>query len=221
MRRTHFVLVCTTIFFLSTSSLHAQPGPGEIKGFKSSWVRPDVDFKAYNAIFIREVGIKDIKLGTSGVLDNEADKKEIENLATQMQKRFSDILNTVIHMEKDEKSLRNEKALMVHLRLTEVAGTDVGTNVATGLVIGLGATNAALSMQCEIFDSITGELVISLKDKHESTGFEPNASWLGSEDLDKWQHAYNTMDLWADRLAKFLAKKRGQKYKSQLKSKLL
>ena len=191
-----------------------------VKGFEESWVNSRADFKKYEVIYINNVDIKDIKVTTSGVLDEKAEEKEVNGLAKEMRERFSKILSGVLPTETDESKIKGKKALIVNLKLKEAAGTDTTSNLATNIVLGMGLTNAILAMECDIIDAQTGEKIIILSDRHESTGWEENSSLLGTDDLDKWQHAHNIIEIWADKLAEFMAVERGEEYKSQLKAKL-
>jgi hypothetical protein len=146
--------------------------------------------------------------------------EDIDRLADRMLERFSKMLNVMMPVIPQEEAGR-KKALRISLKLLDIACTNVGVNAALQAVpiMYLPVSSKGLfSFESTITDFSTGEKLIAISD---STGSGKNSSMIGLEKFDKWKYTYNTMDYWADCLAKFLADKRGEPYKSQLKFKFI
>ena len=118
--------------------------------------------------------------------------------------------------------LKIGQALEVRLKLTKAVPTDVDGNIAADVFLFPtgGVSNAVLGLDCVIVDYRTKEKLITVTDVHEGTGFEKNVSLSASESMNRWGYAYVAMDLWADRIAAFLAEQRGQEYKFPLRREL-
>jgi hypothetical protein len=195
-----------------------------VKGFKQSWVNPDTDFKTYEVIFIEKVDVSEVKVKNMQVPGTKVSDEDIDSLGRQMQERFSKILNTLVPVVPDRESIAGRKALYISLKLKDIAWTNVGFNAALQVVSQLSrlpipvSSKGLFSFQGEISDFSSKENLISVSDESKS---DKNASLAGWENFERWKHAYNTMDYWADCLAILLAQKRGQQYKSQLSFKLV
>jgi len=195
-----------------------------VKGFKEAWVNPDVDFKAYEIIFIDKVDVSQVKVKNMKIPGTKVTDQNIDDLGEQMLKRFSKILSILMPVVHDKKEIVSKKALCVELKLKDIAQTNVGVNVllqgvgmASGVPIPV-SSQGLFSFEGVITDFATKEKLLTVSDEAKS---DKNASIIGTEGFSKWKHAYNTMDYWADCLAKLLASKRGQKYKPQTHFKLI
>ncbi|MDD5138470.1 MAG: DUF3313 family protein [Candidatus Omnitrophica bacterium] len=201
--------------------LVAEKNAKRVRGFQEVWVDPNVDFKAYEAIVIDKVDTSEVQLmnmrGTPGTKVTEAD---IDRLAERMRDRFSDLLNAVMPVVPEEEAGR-KKTLRIRLGLLGVATTNIGVNVALQAVpvpYMPVSSKGLFSFEGTITDLSSGKKLVTMADR---TGSGKNSSLIGLEKFDKWKYAYETIDYWADCLAKFLADKRGEPYKSQLKFKII
>jgi len=196
----------------------------KIQGFKELWINPGTDFKAYEVIFIDKVDVSRVKVDNMHIPDTKVTDEDINNLADQMSERFSKTLNAIMPVVSDKAEAAGKKALYISLKLNSIAPTNIGVSVAlevAGHMSGLplpGPPEGLFSFEGRIADSLDNEKLITFSDEAKS---DKNASLAGVENFQHWQHAYNIMDYWADHLAALLAKEREQKYKSQLKFKLI
>jgi hypothetical protein len=197
----------------------------KIQGFKGLWIKPGIDFKAYAIIFLDKIDLSQTKVETH-IPGVEASQKEKNDLGEEMSKRFSQALTGIMPVVSDPKKIEERKALFVSLMLNKVPQANIGLN--TGLeVVGQftpsfvpmpDAPLGNFSFEAVIADYSTKEKLIILSDECEE---DKNASFAGIENFEKWKHAYNMMDYWADHLAALLAKERGEKYKSRLGIKIV
>lgn len=196
----------------------------KLQGFLELWVKPGVDFKSYEAIFIDKVNLEQVKVDNAHIPDTKVTDEDINNLGEEMFKRFSETLSVVMPVIQDKQEAIGKKVLYLNLELNKISHTNVGANAALGVVghftpIPLpSAPQGAFSFTGEISDYSSKEKLITLADEIKS---DKNASLIGTENFEQWKHAYNIMDYWADHLAALLAKERNQEYKSQLKTKLI
>ncbi|MDD2690013.1 MAG: DUF3313 family protein [Candidatus Omnitrophica bacterium] len=194
------------------------------QGFNELWVKPQADFKAYEAIFIDKVDLTQAKVKNTAVPNTKVTDEDINNLGQEMLKRFSKTLGIVIPVISDREEAADKKVLCINLKLNNIIQTNVGLGVAleaAGEVSGLplpGAPAGSFSFECTITDLSSKEELIVISSE---TKADKNASLAGLEKFERWKCAYNIMDYWADHLAALLAKERGQKYKSQLRIKLI
>jgi len=193
----------------------------KIQGFKQLWIRPQAEFKAYEAIFIDKVDVSQAKANNKQKVTDQ----DIDNLGEQMLQRFSKTLNNVVPVISDKEQAAGKKILYLSLKLNNISQTDVGANVAlkaVGFLLPVpaplpGAPEGAFSFEGTIIDSSGREKLITISDEVKS---DKNSSLMGGDKFSPWQRAYNIMDYWADRLAALLAKERSQEYKSRLGLKL-
>jgi hypothetical protein len=196
----------------------------KVQGFKELWVKPGVDFKAYEAIFIDKVDLAQAKVKNTNIPNTKVTDEDINNLGGQMSERFSKALNVVMPVVADEEKTAGKKVLCVSLKLNDIVQTNVGFNAAlqvAGRVSGLPLPDGpagSFSFECTVTDLYSKEELIVISSESKA---DKNASLAGLEKFERWKRAYNIMDYWADHLAALLAKERGQKYKSQLKLKLI
>lgn len=197
---------------------------GRVKGFKEVWVNPDIDFKGYEVIFIDKVDVSQVKVKNMQIAGTQVTNEDIDKLGEEMQERFSRTLNILIPVVQDKEKIAGKRALLISLKIKDIAQTNIGFNTAlqvAGEVSRLpvpGGSRGIFSLEALITDFSNGVKLITLSDESKS---DKNASLVGLENFERWKHAYNTMDYWADCLAELLAAKRGQKYKSQLKLKII
>lgn len=197
---------------------------GRVKGFQEAWVNPDIDFKVYEAIFIEKVDVSQVKVKNMQVPGTKVTDEDIDNLGKEMSKRFLKILNVLMPVVTNEEMAAGSKALRLNLKLNDIARTNIGMNAALEILGHLTPVPIPVSSEglfCfegTITDFSSKEKLITILDKSKS---DKNASLAGLESFQRWKHAYNTMDYWADCLAALLAQKRGQEYKSQLGLKLV
>lgn len=195
----------------------------KIQGLKELWVKKDADFKAYEAIFIDKVDLSKVKLENSNIPDIKVTEEEINNLGSEMLKRFSKDLNFVMPVIADKEKAIGKKVLYVNLKLNTIFQTKIGANAALEVAghfspVPLpGGPEGTFSFEGVIEDFSSKEKLITFSDEVESG---KNSSFVGIENFSHWQHAYNVFDYWADKLAILLAKERDQKYKSQLRIKV-
>lgn len=195
----------------------------KIQGFQGLWVKTGIDFKAYEAIFIDKVGVSQVKVKNMDIPDSKVTDQDINNLGEQMLERFSKALNVVMPVIADQEKAAGKKVLYVSLKLNNITQTNVGLNAALQVAgkftpIPLpGGAQGTFSFEGEIADYSGKEKLITISDESKT---DKNASLAGLENFDRWKHAYNIMDYWADHLAALLAKERGQEYKSRLTFKL-
>ena len=202
--------------------LVAEEKVNSVKGFKEAWVDPDTDFKVYEVLLIDNVDVSQAKVKNMQVPGSKVTDKDIDDLGQQMFERFSRILNAVLPVVSDKEEARGKKTLHLTLKLNDIAQTNVGMNAAMQVIplkVPLPFSSKGLfSFEGTITDFLSEKKLIAVSDKAKS---DKNASLVGLENFEKWKHAYNTMDYWADCLAKLLSDKRGEPYKSQLKLKVI
>lgn len=197
----------------------------KIQGVKELWIKPQAGLKVYEAIFIDKVDLSQLKIDMQ-LPGAKAKEEDINNLGIQVLKRFSDALSSVMQVVPDQKDTSGKKILYVSLKLNKAAQTNLGLN--TGLqVVGqftppyMPLPDAPLgkySFEAVFADYSSRKKLIIASDECEE---DENASLVGIENFEKWKHAYNIMDFWADHLAALLAKERGSKYRSRLGFKLI
>lgn len=197
----------------------------KLQGFLEVWIKPQSNFKGYEAIFIDKVGLAQLKVDMN-LPKFRASQKDIDNLGQEMYNRFSKALGFVLPVIPDEQKIAGKKVLYVRLELEKATQTNLGLN--TGLqVVGQftppymplpDAPLGTFSFKGEVSDYSSREKLIVVFDECDE---DDNASLAGIENFEKWKHAYNIMDYWADHLASLLTKERGQKYKSRLGIKLI
>jgi hypothetical protein len=196
----------------------------KMQGFAELWVKPGVDFKAYEAILIDRVNLEKVKIDNAHIPDLKVSDEDINNLGEEMFKRFSETLGVVMPVIQDRQEATGKKVLYLNLKLNKISHTNVGANAALQVVghftpIPLpSAPQGAFSFSGEISDYSSKEKLITVSDEIKS---DKNASLVGTENFEQWKHAYNIMDYWADHLAALLAKERDQEYKSKLGIKLI
>jgi hypothetical protein len=196
----------------------------KIQGFKELWVKPGADFKAYEAIFIDKVDLAQVKVKNTNIPGTKVTDQDINNLGVEMLKRFSKTLSVVMPVIPDKEEAAGKKVLYLSLKLNNISQTNVGLNAALEVAghftpVPLpGGPEGTFSFQGVIADYSGKEELITISDECKEN---KNASLAGLESFERWKHAYNIMDYWADHLAALLAKERGQKYKSQLGFKLI
>jgi hypothetical protein len=196
----------------------------KIQGFRELWVKPGADFKAYEAIFIDKVDLSRVKVTNSKIPNTKVTDGDINNLGEEMLKRFSKTLSVVMPVISDKEEAAGKRVLYISLKLNDISQTNVGLN-ATLEVAGHfspvplpGGPEGTFSFEGVIADYSGKEKLIIISDECKES---KNASLAGLESFERWKHAYNIMDYWADHLAALLAKVRGQKYKSRLGLKLI
>jgi hypothetical protein len=197
----------------------------KIQGFKEVWIKPAADFKTYEAAFIDKVDLSQIDIDMH-IPKARISEKDLHNLGEEMLTRFSKTLNTVMPVIVNPKDAQGKKIIYVGLKLNKVAQTNLGLNTAlevagqfTPSFVPLpDAPLGKFAFEVTIADYSNKEKLVIVLDECEE---DKNASWAGIENFERWKHAYNIMDYWADHLAALLAKERGQKYKSRLGIKLI
>ncbi len=196
----------------------------KIQGFTELWVKPGADFKAYEAIFIDQVDLSQVKVKNSKIPGTKVTDEDINNLGVEMLKRFSQNLSAIMPVISDKKEAAGKKVLFISLKLNNISQTNVGVNAAREVAghfspVPLpGGPEGTFSFTGVIADYSAEEKLITISDECKEG---KNASLAGLENFEKWKHAHNVMDYWADHLAALLAKERGQKYKSRLGLKLI
>lgn len=197
----------------------------KLQGFIQVWIKPRVDFKSFDAIFIDKVDVSQLKIDMN-LPGSKVSEKDINTLGEEMFKRFSAALGSVVPVILDKDKAAGKKVLYIRLELNKAAQTNFGLN--TGLQIAgqftppfmplPDAPLGAFSFKASAADYSTREKLIIILDECEE---DKNASLAGIENFEKWKHAYNIMDYWADHLAGLLAKERKEKFKSRLGIKLI
>lgn len=196
---------------------------GRVKGFKETRVDPDTNFKVYEVIFIDKVDVSQVKVKNSDIAGSKVTDEDIDNLGQEMGERFSKTLNILMPVVTDKESASGKKALFLKLVLKDIAFANAGFNAVVQAASSVSrvplpvSSEGLFSFEGTITDFSNTEKLITVSDESKS---DKNASLVGFENFQRWQHAYNTMDYWADCLTSLLAAKRGQKYKSQLKMKV-
>lgn len=196
----------------------------KIQGFKELWIKPGADFKVYEAIFIEKVDLRQVKVKNTNIPNTKVTDEDINNLGEEMLKRFSKTLSVVIPVISNKEEAPGQKMLYISLKLNNISQTNVGLNAALTVAghfspVPLpGGPEGTFSFEGVIADYPSKEEVIIISDECKEN---KNASLAGLESFERWKHAYNIIDYWADHLAALLAKERGQKYKSLLGLKLI
>jgi hypothetical protein len=197
----------------------------KIQGLKELWIKPQVDFKAYEAIFIEQVDLSEVKANNpSGVPAAGVSKEDINHLGLEMFKRFSQTLSAVVPVITDKEEAKRKKTLYLSLKLHDICQTSLGMSAALEVAgqfspVPLpGGPEGEFSFSGEIRDYASQEKLMTFSDAVKA---DKNASLVGTEKYSHWQKAYNVMDYWADHLAELLAKERGAQYKSRLGIKLI
>ncbi|MBI4982737.1 MAG: DUF3313 family protein [Candidatus Omnitrophica bacterium] len=196
----------------------------KIQGFKQLWVKQGVDFKNYEAIFIDKVDLEQVKVNNLHIPGTKVIDEDINNLGEEMLKRFSEALIVVMPVISDKEKAQDKKVLYISLKLNNISQTNVCVNAALGVAghfspVPLpGGPEGTFSFEGVIADYSNKEELIIISDECKES---KNSSLAGLENFEKWKHAYNIMDYWADHLAALLAKERGQEYKSKLGMKLI
>jgi len=197
----------------------------KIQGFKELWIKPETDFKVYEVIFIDKTDLSQLKVDMH-LPGAKANETTINNLGEEMLKRFSNALSAVMPVVSDQKNAAEKKILYLSLKLTKTAQANIGASVALQIVGQFTPSFVPLpdppvgtySFEGVVTDYPSREKLIIISDECVE---DKNASLAGFENYEKWKHAYNIMDYWADHLAALLAKERGLKYKSKLGFKLI
>jgi len=197
----------------------------KIQGFGELWIKPKADFKCYEAVFIDKVDLSQLKVDMH-LPNAKANEADINNLGEEMFKRFSKALGLVIPVIPDQKDAAGKKVLYVSLKLDKASRAQTGVSAALQVVGHFTPPFTPLpdppagtfSFEMVFADYSTKEKLIIVADECEK---DENASLAGLEKYERWKHAYNIMDYWADHLAALLAKERGQEYKSRLGIKLI
>ena len=150
--------------------------------------------------------------------------KDIDNLGQEMLARFSKALSVVMPVIPHKEQAAGKKVLYASLKLNSISQANVTLN-ATLQVAGHfspvplpGGPEGTFSFEGVISDYPGGERLIVISDACKES---KNSSLAGLESFERWKHAYNIMDYWADHLAALLAKERGEKYKSSIGIKLI
>ena len=196
----------------------------KMQGFKGLWIKPGVDLKAYEVVFIDKVDLTQVKVNNSRIPDSKVTDEDINNLGEEMLKRFSKAAGVVMPVITDKEEAAGKKILYVSLKLNNISQTNVGIGAALGVAGHFSpvplpsAPEGTFSFEGVILDYSGGEKLITISDEVKG---DKNSSLVGSEKFSHWQKAYNVMDYWADYLAGLLAKERGQQYKSRLRMKIL
>jgi len=197
----------------------------KIQGFKEVWIKPQADFKAYEAVFIDKVDLSQMKVDMH-LPGAKASEKDINNLGEEMLRRFFKALNVVLPVIQDQKDAAGKKIFYLSLKLNKASQANIGLSTAlqvagqfTPSFVPLpDAPQGAFSFEGVITDYSSGEKLVIFSDECNT---DKNASLVGVENYERWKHAYNIMDYWADHLAALLAKERGLKYKSRMGIKLI
>jgi len=196
----------------------------KIQGFQELWIKPGADFKAYEAIFIDKVDLAQVKIKNTNIPSAKVTDEDINNLGEEMFKRFSRALSVVMPVLSDKEEAAGKKVIYISLKLNSISQTDVGLNAALEVAghfspVPLpGGPEGTFTFEGIIADYSGKEKLITISDECKE---DKNASLAGLESFERWKHAYNIMDYWADHLAALLTKERGQKYKSRLGFKLI
>lgn len=188
----------------------------QIRGFDKSGVRDVANFRVYDVVVVLPVDTSEVRIHNAGNWPEEARDSETAMLARELRQRLRDFIAPVIPVLADTEPIGDRRALVVQARMHEAGPSDVSTNLVSTLTLGMGMANAALAIECELRDGGSGAVQAWVKDRRQASGFEPGATLLGSENLDRWGHIYNIMDMWADYLARFLAHSRGERYVSPI-----
>lgn len=192
----------------------------KIQGFRELWVKPGIDLKAYEVAFIDKVDLSRLRAGSAQKIADE----DIDTLGKEMLGRFVKALDSVVPVVTDKEKAAGKKALHISLKLNSAAATDIGMSAAFEAVGQMssiplpGAPEKMFSFEGAITDLSGEEKLITFTDEAKS---DKNASFMGMENFERWKHACNIMDYWADHLAALVAKERGQEYKSRLGFKLI
>ncbi len=196
----------------------------KIQGFRELWIKPGADIKAYEVIFIDKVDVSQAKVANTNIPDAKVTDEDIDNLAKQMWERFAKAVNNVMSVVADKEKASGKKALYLSLKLNNISPNNIGINAAleaAGQVSGLpmpSAPQGAFSFEGAISDYSGNEKLITISDECNE---DKNASLAGLENFERWKHAHNIIDYWADHLAALLAKELGKEYKSRLGFKLV
>lgn len=196
----------------------------KIQGLKELWIKPDADFKSYEAIFIDKVELSQVKVKNNAIPDTKVSEEDINNLGIEMSKRFSKALDVVMPVIPNIEETAGKKVLYISLKLDNISQT----NIALGAVLEVAGhfspvplpdgPEGVFSFEGTISDLSSRAQLITMADEVEA---DKNSSLVGTEKFSHWQKAYNIIDYWADHLAALLAKERGQKYKSRLGIKII
>lgn len=196
----------------------------KIQGLKEVWLKPGADFKAYEAIFIDKTDLTQVKVQNTAIADTKVTEEDINHLGVEMLKRFSRTLNLMMPVISNKEEATGKKVLYISLKLNSISQANVGLNVALGVAGKLSpvplpeAPEGVFSFEGTISDFSSKEELATVADEVKPN---KNSSLAGFEKFTHWQRAYNVMDYWADHLAELLAKERGQKYKSQIRIKII
>jgi hypothetical protein len=192
----------------------------KLQGFLQVWIKQGIDYKAYDAVIIEKVDLSRIRVDTQ-LPGFRASQKDINTLGEEMLRRFSASLNYVIPVITDIEKAKGKRVIYVSPRFTKAAQANISASVALQVVGQFTPSFVPLpdppvgtySFRVELSDYSSGEKLIIVSDECSD---DKNASLAGIENYERWKHAYNIIDYWADHLAALLAKERGLKYKSRL-----
>jgi hypothetical protein len=197
----------------------------KIQGFKEVWIKPGIDLKGYESIFIDAVDITQVKVDNAHIPDTKVSDEDINKLGEEMFKRFSKALGIVVPVISSREEAAAKKALYLGLRLNTISRTNIGANVALQIAGQLApipflpdSPQGTFSFEGEISDYASREKLITILGESKE---DKNASLVGVESFSYWHHAHNIFDYWADHLAALLAKERGQEYKSRIRMKII
>ena len=200
---------------------------GKVKGFSKAWVNRDVDFKVYEAVFVGPVDFSKVSLkdpGLPDILDNllKPTREEAAELAGRLRDDFVKFLSGVVQVETKREALAGRKAIALEIALEDIHGADPGANIAAQFFLHTSISSAQAAMSCTLSDAASGASLAKLEDKHSPNSFtDDNVTMLGTEGFERWTGAHRILEAWANRLAAFLAAKRGQPYKSPFIKKVL
>ncbi|MDD2752753.1 MAG: DUF3313 family protein [Candidatus Omnitrophica bacterium] len=191
----------------------------KIQGFIGLWVKPGVDLKPYEAVYIEKVDLSQVKVNNPGALDKKVADSDINNLGEEMHKRFSNAVMVVMPVITDKEEASGKRVFYISLKLKNISQTGVGLSAVLQVAGNFSpvplpdAPEGVFSFEGIIFDPEKKEKLITISDEVTA---DKNSSLVGVEKFSHWQKAYNIMDYWADHLAELLAKERNQEYKSHL-----
>jgi len=197
----------------------------KVQGFGELWIKPQTDFKVYEAVYIDKVDLSQLKVDMR-LPESKANEADINNLGEEMLRRFSGALGSVMQVIPDQKDAVGKKVLYAGLKLNKVSRAQSGVSVALQVAGHFVPPFTPLpdppvgtfSFEAVFADYSSKEELIIVSDECKK---DENASLAGLEKYERWKHAYNIMDYWADHLAALLAKERNSKYKSRLGIKLI
>ena len=201
------MLVCAVVSVAAESDITV--------GYEQHWKDPDCDFSSFEAIYLRGIDLRGMEIRITEIddeMDEEVtvtslDTNTLSDIGVEMYRRFSGELGKVLpalDYETEPADLKERKALIIELAL---AGTFESQE--RGLLMDMlsgrndrEADPTLITVECRLFGPDGRRAIVILSDEH---GFSVGNKSEPFRRDDEKEQLFVYMDIWARRLANFLA----------------